>query len=46
MIIGVAREVKSDEYRVGLMPVGARLLRDDGHEVLVEKGAGGRQWLR
>jgi len=40
MIVGVLREVKSDEYRVGLLPVGAELLVRDGHTVLVEKGAG------
>ncbi|MAE62546.1 MAG: alanine dehydrogenase [Planctomycetaceae bacterium] len=40
MIIGVPHEVKSDEYRVGLLPVGAELLGHDGHTVLVEKGAG------
>jgi alanine dehydrogenase len=41
MIIGVLREVKSDEYRVGLLPVGAELLVRDGHTVLVETAAGG-----
>jgi alanine dehydrogenase len=40
MIVGVPREVKADEYRVGLLPVGAELLRKDGHVVLVEKDAG------
>lgn len=40
MIVGVVRETKSDEYRVGLLPVGAELLGRDGHEVLVEAGAG------
>jgi alanine dehydrogenase len=40
MIVGVVRETKSDEYRVGLLPVGAQLLVQDGHTVLVEKGAG------
>ena len=40
MIIGVPREVKSDEYRVGMLPVGAELLTQDGHTVLVERGAG------
>ncbi len=40
MIVGVLREVKSDEYRVGLLPVGAELLVRDGHTVLVETGAG------
>ncbi len=40
MIVGVPREVKSDEYRIGLRPVGAELLKRDGHTVLVEKHAG------
>ncbi|MDH5566819.1 MAG: alanine dehydrogenase, partial [Myxococcales bacterium] len=40
MIVGVPREVKQDEYRVGLLPVGAELLVRDGHTVLVEVGAG------
>jgi len=40
MIVGVPREVKADEYRVGLLPVGAELLRRDGHTVLVERAAG------
>lgn len=40
MIVGVPREVKSDEYRVGLRPVGAELLKRDGHQVIVEKSAG------
>ncbi|MDD4891912.1 MAG: alanine dehydrogenase, partial [Phycisphaerae bacterium] len=40
MIIGVPAEVKSDEYRVALLPVGAELLVGDGHKVLVQQGAG------
>ncbi|MDF7806669.1 alanine dehydrogenase [Pontiellaceae bacterium B12219] len=40
MIIGVPREVKSDEYRVAILPVGAQLLIQDGHTVLIEKYAG------
>jgi len=40
MIIGVPKEVKKDEYRVALLPVGAHLLTEDGHLVLVERGAG------
>jgi alanine dehydrogenase len=41
MQIGVAREIKQDEYRVALTPAGARELVQKGHEVLVEAGAGG-----
>lgn len=40
MIIGIPTEIKQDEYRVALLPVGARLLVEDGNEVLIEKGAG------
>ena len=40
MIIGIPREIKKDEYRVALLPVGAQLLVGDGHTVLIEKGAG------
>jgi alanine dehydrogenase len=38
--IGVAKEIKSDEYRVALTPAGARELVLRRHEVLVETGAG------
>lgn len=40
MIVGVPTEVKSDEFRVGLRPVGAELLAREGHTVLVQSGAG------
>ena len=40
MKIGVPKEIKSDEYRVALMPVGAELLVKAGHEVMVEANAG------
>jgi alanine dehydrogenase len=40
MRIGVPRETKDREFRVGLVPEGARLLVEAGHEVLVERGAG------
>ena len=40
MIIGVPREIKPDEYRVAMLPVGVHLLTEDGHKVLMEKGAG------
>ena len=40
MKIGVAKEIKSDEYRVALTPAGARELADAGHEVFIEQGAG------
>jgi alanine dehydrogenase len=40
MRIGVAKEIKSDEYRVALTPAGALELVNAGHEVQVETGAG------
>lgn len=40
MIVGVPREIKDDEYRVALLPVGAEVLATSGHTVLVESGAG------
>src|SRR5256885_3378996 len=38
--IGVAKEIKTDEYRVALTPAGARELGQRGHDVTVETGAG------
>jgi alanine dehydrogenase len=38
--IGVAKEIKTDEYRVALTPAGALELIRRGHEILVENGAG------
>lgn len=40
MIIGVPREIKKEEYRVGITPQGAALLKKRGHVVLVEENAG------
>src|SRR5262245_48413800 len=40
MRIGVAKEIKPDEYRVALTPAGARELVQGGHEVAIETGAG------
>lgn len=40
MIVGVPKEVKPDEYRVGLLPVGAEVLTRRGHRVVVETDAG------
>lgn len=40
MVIGVPREIKDHETRVGLVPGGVMALREDGHKVLVETGAG------
>ena len=40
MIIGVPKEIQDNEYRVALVPEGARALKAKGHRVLVEKSAG------
>ena len=40
MKIGVPKEIKNREHRVGLVPGGVRALVKDGHKVLIEKGAG------
>ncbi len=40
MIVGVPREIKQDEYRVGMLPVGVEELTQAKHRVLVERGAG------
>ncbi len=40
MIIGVPKEIKDNEYRVAIVPSGVRALRDAGHTVLIEAGAG------
>lgn len=40
MRVGVPKEVKVDEYRVAMLPVGVEELKRGGHTVLVEAGAG------
>src|SRR5437870_3112584 len=40
MIVGVPREIKTDEYRVAMIPVGVEELTRAGHKVLVQAGAG------
>jgi len=40
MLIGVPREIKRDEYRVAMLPVGVEELTRAGHQVLIEHGAG------
>src|SRR5512140_2825474 len=40
MIIGVPKEIKDHETRVGLVPSGVTALREAGHEVLIETHAG------
>ena len=40
MIVGVLKEIKAEENRVCMTPAGVEILRQNGHEVLVEKNAG------
>ncbi len=40
LIIGVPKEIKDNEYRVGVVPGGVEELTAAGHHVLIEKGAG------
>lgn len=40
MLVGVPKEIKTREYRVGMTPAGVRALVGHGHKVLVETGAG------
>jgi alanine dehydrogenase len=40
LIVGVPKEIKTEEHRVAITPIGVRELTDRGHRVLVEAGAG------
>ena len=40
MLIGVPREIKNHEYRIGLTPAGARELVANGHQVMVQRDGG------
>ncbi|MCA9200305.1 MAG: alanine dehydrogenase [Planctomycetales bacterium] len=40
MIVGVPKEIKPDEYRVAMLPVGVEEMVRAGHQVLVQAGAG------
>ena len=40
VIVGVPKEIKTKEFRVGMTPAGVSTLVKDGHKVVVEKGAG------
>ncbi len=46
MIIGVPKEIKTREYRVGMTPAGVKMLTSHGHTVLIEKAAGEGSGLR
>jgi alanine dehydrogenase len=45
MLVGVPKEIKDNEYRVGIVPSTVRELADKGHRVLVETGAGAEAGL-
>src|SRR5207247_7045611 len=40
MLVGVPKEIKTDEYRVAMIPVGVEELTRAGHKVLIQSGAG------
>jgi alanine dehydrogenase len=40
MLVGVPKEIKTDEYRVAMIPVGVEELTKSGHKVLIQAGAG------
>ena len=40
MVVGIPTEIKADEYRVAITPIGVRELSEHGHEVLIQRGAG------
>ncbi len=40
MIVGVPKEIKTDEYRVAMIPVGVEELTRRGNQVLIQAGAG------
>jgi alanine dehydrogenase len=40
VIVGLPKEIKDNEYRVGLTPAGVRALSDGNHQVIVERSAG------
>ncbi len=40
MIVGVPKEIKADEYRTAMVPAGVEIMRNHGHQVLIQKGAG------
>jgi alanine dehydrogenase len=40
MIIGVPKEIKNHEYRIGMTPAGVRELVGLGHQVLIQRDGG------
>ena len=41
MIVGILKEIKTEENRVCMTPAGVEVMSANGHVMLVEKGAGG-----
>ncbi|MGM0428214.1 MAG: alanine dehydrogenase [Thermodesulfobacteriota bacterium] len=40
MIVGILKEIKAEENRVAMTPAGVEVMKQNGHKILVEKGAG------
>ncbi len=40
MIVGIPKEIKNNEHRVSILPVGVELLKRSGHQILVQSEAG------
>lgn len=40
MIVGVPKEIKDNEFRVGMTPAGVEAMKSAGHRVVIQKGAG------
>ena len=40
MIVGILKEIKTEEYRVSMTPAGVEIIKSHGHTILVEKNAG------
>ena len=40
MIVGIPKEIKAEENRIAITPVGVEILKQSGHTVLIEKTAG------
>lgn len=45
MVVGIPKEIKDNEYRVAIVPSGVRALKEAGHRVLIESGAGAGSFI-
>ena len=45
MLVGIPKEIKNHEYRIGMTPAGVRELVSHGHQVWVENKRRRRHWL-